>query len=124
MEVSRRYVTWLRRNALAIIAAHLALVAGAIYLILNYLPLRADFSYLLPQDAPAVRDLRKLEARVKASDTVLVVVEAPSSAAREQTVRELVAGMRHIPRTLVEAVEADDTDVREFFSARRHLFVP
>lgn len=122
--MSRRYVAWLRRNSLAIIAAHLALVAGAIYLILNYLPLRADFSYLLPQDAPAVRDLRKLEARVKASDTVLVVVEAPTPAVRERAVRELVAGMQNIPRTLVEAVESDDSDVREFFSARRHLFVP
>ena len=123
-ERSRRYVAWLRRNSLAIIAAHLALVAGAVYLILNYLPLRADFSYLLPQDAPAVRDLRKLEARVKASDTVLVVVEAPASAVREKAVHELVAGMQSIPRTLVEAIEADDTDVRAFFSARRHLFVP
>ncbi len=124
MESSRRYVAWLRRNALAIILAHLAVVAGAIYLIVNYLPLRADFSYLLPQDAPAVRDLRKLESRVKASDTVLVVVEAPSPEVRERAMRELVTGMQAIPRTLVEAVESDDTEVREFFKARRHLFVP
>jgi predicted RND superfamily exporter protein len=124
VESSRRYVAWLRRNALAIILAHLAVVAGAIYLIVNYLPLRADFSYLLPQDAPAVRDLRKLESRVKASDTVLVVVEAPSPEVRERAMRELVTGMQAIPRTLVEAVESDDTEVREFFKARRHLFVP
>jgi predicted RND superfamily exporter protein len=124
VELSRRYVAWLRRNALAIILAHLALVGVAVYLIINYLPLRADFSYLLPQDAPAVRDLRRLESRIKASDTVLVVVEAPSPEVRERAMRALVAGMQNIPRALVETVESDDTEVREFFKARRHLFVP
>ena len=123
-ERSRRYVAWLKRNALAIILVHLALVAGAVYLILNYLPLRADFSYLLPQDAPAVRDLRKLEGRIKASDTVLVVVEAPSSTGRERAVADLAAGMRSIPKDLVEYIETDDAEARAFFKQRRHLFVP
>ncbi|MEJ7604180.1 MAG: hypothetical protein WKG01_40320, partial [Kofleriaceae bacterium] len=123
-ERAYRYVEWIRRRSIAIIIGHLVAVAVAIYLIINYLPLRADFSYLLPQDAPAVRDLRKLEARVKASDTVLVVVEAPSPEIRERAVRELAAGIAQITNTLVEHVESDDTETREYFKARRHLFVP
>jgi hypothetical protein len=62
--VARRYVAWVQRRTLAIIAAHLVLLAVSVDLIAFHLPLFADFSYLLPQDAPAVRDLRRLEARV------------------------------------------------------------
>jgi hypothetical protein len=113
----------MRRRALSIIAAHLLLVAGAVYLIANYLPIQADFSYLLPQDAPAVRDLRRLEARVKAGDFVLAIVEAPDAATRAAATRELGEAIRKMPRDLVERVEDDDTEVRAFFKAHRHLFV-
>ena len=53
------------------------------------LPLFADVSYLLPQVVPAVKDLLKLEARVKANDTVLVV--APTERDARTLARELSA---------------------------------
>ncbi len=123
-ELARRYVAWVRRRALAVIATCGVLLGGALYLIVNYLPLRADFSYLLPQDAQSVRDLRRLEARIRAGDSALVVVDAPSSAERERVVAELAAGIRTIRPELVEAVEEDDAELRGFLKARRHLFVP
>jgi len=122
--LARRYVAWVRRRTIAIIAVHLALLGGAIDLIAFHLPLYADFSYLLPQDAPAVRDLRRLEARVKANETVLAVVTAPTSDERAAAVRELAAGTRTLPPVLVEHVLDDDAEARAFFQAHRHLFVP
>jgi predicted RND superfamily exporter protein len=122
--VARRYVAWVRRHTLAIIAAHLILLAIAVDLIAFHLPLYADFSYLLPQDAPAVRDLRRLEARVKANDTALAVVTAPSPAERAAAVRQLADGIRTLPPALVERVIDDDSEARAFFKAHRHLFVP
>ncbi len=121
---SHRYVAWIGRNTLAIIAAHVILLGVALYLIAFRLPLFADFSYLLPQDASSVRDLRRLEARVKASDTTLALVTAPSSEVRAAAVRELAAQLRTFPTTLVERVIEDDGQARAFFKARRHLFVP
>ncbi len=123
-QLARRYVAWLTRHSLAIIAAHVLLLAGALYLIAYRLPLYADFSYLLPQDAPAVRDLRRLEARVKASDTVLAVIEADRPESRAAAVRELAEGISQIAPHLIERVEWDDSEVREFLKARRHLYVP
>jgi predicted RND superfamily exporter protein len=117
-------VAWVRRHAIAIIAAHALLLAGALYLIAFRLPLRADFSHLLPDDAASVRDLRRLEDRVKAGDSVLVVMEAPDAATRAVAAAQLVAGIRRAPRELVEAVEADDAELRELVRPRRHLFVP
>jgi hypothetical protein len=122
--LAREYVGWIQRHTIAIIAVHLALLGGAIDLIAYHLPLYADFSYLLPQDAPAVRDLRRLEARVKASDTALAVITAPTSEARAAAVHELAAGIRTLPPVLVEQVIDDDSEARAFFQAHRHLFVP
>src|SRR5262245_59300531 len=121
---AHRYVAWLRRHAGAIIAGHILAFAAAVYLIAYHLPLYADSSYLLPQDVPAVRDLRKLEARVKTTDVVLVVVEAKTPAEREVVASAMAAGMRSIPHDLVLHVDADDRDTREFLRSHRELFVP
>jgi predicted RND superfamily exporter protein len=119
-----RYVGWLRRNALGIVAVTTALLAGAIHLILFHLPLFADFSHLLPDDAPAVRDLRRLEARMVAVDTALVVIVAPDPARREAAARDVAAAVRALDAGLVKRVETDDAEARAFVRARRHLFVP
>ncbi len=121
---ARAYVGWLRRHAGAIVLAHLALLGIAVYLIIYRLPLFADFSYLLPQDAPAVKDLHRLEARLKATDTVLVVIRAPTSELRAQAATELAGGIRKLPRDLVSSVVDDDSELRGFLRAHRHLFVP
>jgi hypothetical protein len=123
-ELAQRYVAWVKRRALAIILAHVVLVAGAVYLIANHLPLRADFSYLLPQDTQSVRDLRKLEARVRAGDSALVVALAMTPEDRAGIVDALAAGIRKISPELVESVETDDSELRAFLRERRHLFVP
>ena len=115
---------WVRNHTLAIIAVHLALLAGALDLIAFHLPLFADFSYLLPQDVPAVRDLRRLEARVKANDIVLALITAPTPDARAAAARDLADQVRTLPPDLVESVIADDSEARAFFKAHRHLFVP
>jgi hypothetical protein len=119
-----RYVAWLRRNASAIIAIYAVAFAAAIYLVAFRLPLYADFSYLLPQDVPAVRDLRRLESRVKSTDTVLAIVRAPTPAARTAAVQDLAAGIGWIRPQLVERVDADDKAVRQFLQAHRDVLVP
>ena len=117
------YVAWLRRHALAVIVAHLLVAALSAYLIAFHLPLRADFSYLLPQDAPAVVDLRRLEARVPATDTLLVVVQAPDPAARARAQATLLAALRAIDHALVESIDDDDPDTRAYAKAHRFLLV-
>lgn len=92
----------------------------AVYLVAFKLPLLADFSYLLPQDAPAVVDLRRLEARVKTTDTVLVIIRG-EPAARERVQAKMLAGLRAMDPALVTWVEDDDPEVRAF--ARDHKFI-
>ncbi|MEO6773261.1 MAG: MMPL family transporter [Kofleriaceae bacterium] len=114
----------MRRHLVAVIVGHLAVLGLAGYLIAFKLPLYADFSYLLPQDAPAVKDLRRLESRVKATETMLYLVEAPTPEVRAQVVQELATELRALPKSLVTEVEDDDAEIRGFLRAHRYLFVP
>ena len=120
---AHRYIAWLGRHARVILLAHGLVFALAIYLIAFHLPLYADFSYLLPQDAPAVRDLRKIERRVKTTDTVLVVIRALTPALRESATRDMMSRLGEIPRSLVEQVDGDDAEARAYLKANRHLLV-
>ncbi|HSD88395.1 MAG TPA: MMPL family transporter [Kofleriaceae bacterium] len=122
-QLARRYVAWLARRASAVMAAYGVLLALALYLIAFRLPLFADFSYLLPQDVPAVRDLRKLESRVKAADTILVLVRAPTPQAQAAATQQMIDGLKAESSPLIERVLGDDAGSRMFFKARRHLLV-
>jgi uncharacterized protein len=122
--LARRYVAWLKRNALVVMLGSLLVFTGAVYLIAFELPLRADFSYLLPQDAPAVRDLRRLEARVKTTETVLVIVESPSAETTAAATRQLQDHLEGLRSPLIGRVIGDEAELRAFLQARRHLFVP
>ena len=120
---TRRYVVWVRSHVGAIFVASTLVVAASIFLISRYLPLYADFSYLLPQDAPAVRDLRRIEGRVKTSDTVLVVIRSARPDVVSAATAEMLGRARELPPTLVARVDGDDADARAFFRAHRHLLV-
>ena len=122
--LARRYVAWLSQRALSVILGSVLVVAGAIYLIAFHLPLRADFSYLLPQDVPAVLDLRRLEARVKSSETVLVIIESESAEHTASATRAMQAGLDALSSPLIGRVAGDEAETRAFLKARRHLFVP
>jgi len=117
-------VAWLVRHAAAIAIASALVFAASVYLIVFRLPLRADFAALLPADAPSVRDLRRLEQRVVAQDTVLVVISAPDPAARARGAAAMAEAARALPPNLVSQVEDDDRELRDFLRANRYLFVP
>jgi hypothetical protein len=124
LDVAHRYVAWLRRRSWWVFVAALLTLAASVYLIVRHLPLYADFAALLPPDAPAVRDLRRLEARVDAKDAALVLVEAPDPATRAAAATLLAARLRALPPALVVRVDDDDLATRSFVRAHQHLFVP
>jgi predicted RND superfamily exporter protein len=117
-------VAWLARHARFVLVACALAVVGAGYLIATRLPIRADFSYLLPQDAPALRDLRRLEQRMPANDTTLILLTAPDASTRARAAAVLIPGLRAIAADYVARIEADDGDTRAVIRAHRWLYVP
>jgi uncharacterized protein len=124
LEIAHRYVAWLRRRARWVFAVSAALLGASLYLIAFHLPLHADFAALLPPDAPAVRDLRRLEARVADKDTALILIESQDPVARAGAAALMATRMRGLPPDLVSRVEDDDAVARGFLRERQHLFVP
>ena len=124
MSRSVRYVGWLQRRARVIFIASALVIAGALYLVAARLPLYADFAYLLPRDAPAVRDLEALSARRDAKDTMLLLLVAPDATTRAAAAAQATAGVRALGPDLVARVDADDATTRAFIGAHRELYVP
>lgn len=118
------YVTWLVRHHALVMALGVVVTLVAAYLTAFHLPLKADFSHLLPQDAPSVRDLHALEARTDSQDTLLIIVESDDPAMRAEVAAELAAASRAMPPELVNRVEDDDAVTRAFLRDHRHLFIP
>ena len=119
-----RYVGWLERHGRAVLVATAAIVAASMYLAAFHLPLHADLSDLLPTKTPAIRDLRRLEARVAAKDTMVAIVVAPDAALRAATAGELADEIGKLDGTLVARVDGDDAEVRAFVRAHAALYVP
>lgn len=119
-----RYVGWLHRRTRSILVAALLVVAGSGYLAAAHLPLRADFSYLLPADAPSVKAMHAMAERMPARDTTILLITARDPETRAAAGRDAIAGLQAIDRTLIERIEADDRETRDVIRAHRHLYAP
>ncbi len=123
MPLAERYVAWLHDHARWIFAGSGLFVAVSLYLAAFHLPVYADLSDLLPANVPAIRDLRRLEARLAAKDTmVAVVIGAPAE--REAVATALAQKIAALDPALVARVDADDRPIREFIRAHASLYVP
>ncbi|MBA3463263.1 MAG: MMPL family transporter [Deltaproteobacteria bacterium] len=117
-----RYVGFLQNHTRAILAGSLLAVIASAYLVAVHLPLHADFAYLLPADAPSVKAMEAMAARMPARDTTLLLITAPDPATRAAAGAEAVAGLGSIDRSLIERIETDDDATRTMVRAHRHLF--
>ena len=111
----------LARRGLVLAISLVALLAGGLAAL--RLPLKADFSALLPPGTESVQHLDKIQARVRAFGTAFVLVDAADPAKRQRAADELRAGFERIDRALVARVTGDDGPARRFGWAHRHLFV-
>ncbi|MFT3693206.1 MAG: MMPL family transporter [Kofleriaceae bacterium] len=118
------YILWLERHRRKIFVSFGALIAVSIYLAAFHLPVYADLSDLLPSDVPAIRDLRRLEARMPSKDTNVALVLAADPHEREVASQEFIALLQQQPKDLIARLEYDDRDVRDFIRAHQDLYIP
>ncbi len=123
-KVAQRYIAWIERHVTAILLVSVLVVLGATYLVMFRLPLRADFSYLLPNNAPSVRAAEELAGRMPQQDTMLMLIVAPSPEIRASATTQALAGLAKLDGDLMDRVESDDAEVRDFIGSHRHLFAP
>src|SRR5213075_1106230 len=78
----------------------------------------------LPADAPSVKAMHDMAARMPARDTTILLVTAPDRATREAAGTEAIAGLGEIDKTLIERIETDDAETRAMVRSHRQLYVP
>jgi predicted exporter len=119
----RSYPEWIARHRVAIVAGAAVLAAVAAALAFT-LPIRTEFSQLLPDREPSVLALRQLAAR-KASTAV---IEIGIASADPEAARRFAAGLarelRTLPKGLVHEVDDDDMPLRSFLWKHRFLYAP
>jgi predicted RND superfamily exporter protein len=121
---SRRYVAWLGRHSFGVLAVSGLLVAISVYLAAFHLPLQSDFAALLPADAPSVKAAEQLARRAPARDTMLMIVKAPDPASRAAAAQVALDGVAAIDRRLVEYVESENDELRDFVRQNQGLYAP
>jgi predicted RND superfamily exporter protein len=100
-----------------------AAITVAFALLASHLTLRTRYDALLPDDAPSVRELRRLETRASTAQTVLVVLEGSDRAALRHMGDALVPALLRIGPDEVASAEDGPHDVRDFLAPRLGLFL-
>lgn len=116
------YVQWMDRHKYIVLAVSLllALVSGYVA---SGLPLRSEFSHLLPPERQSVRDLNTLKDRIRTFGTIFVVVDGETPEAATKAADLVRPELRAIDKDLISRVLDDDADTRAYFWKNRFLFV-
>lgn len=118
----RRLVDTQLRRPWAILAA-VALVTAAFGLCASRLQLRTRYDALLPESSPSVRELRRLEHRANAAQTMLVVLEGPDRSVLRRFGDALVPALLGLGPAVVSGAEDGPHEARAFLAPRLGLFV-
>ena len=117
-----RLVDWqLRRPARVLaLAAAVTLVMGVFA---SRLTLRTRYDALLPEDAPSVQELHRVERRASAAQTVLVVLEGSDRTVLRRFGDDLVPALLALGPSVVSSAQDGPHETRAFVAPRAGLFL-
>ena len=125
--VARAFVDWTLRYGRWIWLFALLLAVPATWRTVNlYLHLRSDIEELLPRNAPSVRALDELRARMPGLQYLGVVVDTGDAArlpAGEHFIDDLTARIRTYPPNMARAVRTGSAEERAFLEKHAALYV-
>src|SRR5262245_22173990 len=122
-DVVRRYATWIERYRWPVILASIAFAAIAA-VVATRISILADFSYLLPQNARSVQDLRAIEKRSHVVGTAMVVVESDHPASRHQAALMARDIIEKLGPEWIASVTFDDRVKHRYAWDHRWLLAP
>ncbi|MFH1016658.1 MAG: MMPL family transporter [Pseudomonadota bacterium] len=87
------------------------------------LSIRSDFKELLPQDRPSVVAMDHLVQRVGGISSLIVAIQCEDFRATERFISDLVPRLKRLPPQYVRYVESNISDLRDFFTKNKYLYV-
>jgi predicted exporter len=116
-----RYVAFLSRNSTAVVLGAFVLFVLSI-VAAHRLQLRSDFTELLPQDDPEIREIKRLAESIGGSSNLIVGVEGPDPTANERFAEALVVRLRGLVGTDLRAVDYRADVGKPFFEHNKALY--
>lgn len=118
-----RYTAWIARHRVAVIVGSIAfaIAAGAVA---AQISIRADFSYLLPQSARSVQDLRHIEKRARAIGTAMVALESDHPGSRAKAAALARDRIEKLGPDWVASIAFDERVKRRYVWDHRWLLAP
>jgi predicted exporter len=120
--VVERLVDWQVRQP-ALVLAVVAVVTVVMGVLASRLTLRTRYDALLPEDAPSVQELHRVERRAAAAQTVLVVLEGTDRAALRRFGDAVVPALLALGPSVVSSAEDGPHEARAFLAPRAGLFL-
>ena len=117
-----RLVDWQLRRPLVALAV-VAAVTVVFAVLASRLTLRTRYDALLPDDSPSVQELRRLEHRAAAAQTVLLMLEGPDRVALRRLGDAIVPALVSLGPAEVSSAEDGPHDLRAFLAPRLGLFL-
>jgi predicted RND superfamily exporter protein len=117
-----RLVNLQLRRPLTVLAG-VAIVTAAFALFASKLTLHTRYDALLPDDAPSVRELHRVERRASAAQTVLVVLEGHDRAALRRAGDATVPALLALGPAVISSAEDGPHEARAFLAPRAGLFL-
>jgi hypothetical protein len=117
----RRYVAFLARRSVPIVVAAVVLF-GLSLLAAKRLQLRSDFTELLPQDDPELKQLQQIADRIGASSNLVIGVQGPDPAANERFAEALVGNLKRLIGTDLRAIDYRADAGKAFFDHNKALY--
>jgi predicted RND superfamily exporter protein len=112
-----RLVEWQLRRPFAALAVAAAITA-VFAVLASGLTLRTRYDALLPDSSPSVQELRRLEQRTTAAQTLLVVLEGDDRPALRRMADEVVPALVALGPTEISSAEDGPHEVRSFLGPR------
>ncbi|HEX4452295.1 MAG TPA: MMPL family transporter [Kofleriaceae bacterium] len=120
-DAARRYAAWIEKYRWPIVLGSIALAAVA-GVIASTIAIRADFSYLLPQSARSVEDLRAIEKRARVIGTAMIAVESDHPDSRRRAAIMMRDRALALGPGMVASITFDQRVERQYAWDNRWLF--
>lgn len=116
------YSSFIRRFDWAIIILSIVIALMA-FKYVSKISIKSDFKAMLPQNAPSVVNLTKIENKVRGVDTLLVIVGGSDWPGMKRFIDDFAAkAVKEFPDR-VQRVEFESSVMRDFFDKNKYLFI-
>lgn len=117
-----QYAKILYRLSFVIVAASILLFAISGHFVAK-LRVKSDFKEMLPDSAPSVIELNRIEKRVRSTDNLIILIGGADWPMIKKCVDDVVARIGEELKNEVGRIEYNVTDIKDYYDHNKYLYI-